>query len=90
MKTLTNKKSICLSTETIKFAENSNKAVNNILWAGAQPKLKIGAINDPAKIQADRVADQVMRMPELSNRHAELSTKSNPNHKNRKGSDCDN
>ena len=50
MKTLTNKKSICLSTETIKFAENSNKAVNNILWAGAQPKLKIGAIDDPAKI----------------------------------------
>lgn len=28
-----------------------------------QPKLKIGAVNDPAEAEADRVADQVMRMP---------------------------
>ena len=28
-----------------------------------QPKLTIGAVNDPAEAEADRVADQVMRMP---------------------------
>jgi outer membrane protein OmpA-like peptidoglycan-associated protein len=28
-----------------------------------QPKLKIGAVDDPAEREADRVADQVMRMP---------------------------
>ncbi len=31
---------------------------------GLQPKLKVGAVNDPAEAEADRVADQVMRMPE--------------------------
>ena len=40
-----------------------SQAVANILRAGVQPKLKIGATNDPAEIEADRVADQVMRMP---------------------------
>ena len=39
-----------------------SQAVANILRAGVQPKLKIGAVNDPAEIEADRVADQVMRM----------------------------
>jgi len=29
-----------------------------------QPKLKVGATNDPAEAEADRVADEVMRMPE--------------------------
>ncbi len=29
-----------------------------------QPKLKIGAVNDPAEAEADRVADRIMRMPE--------------------------
>lgn len=43
-----------------------SKAVANILRAGVQPKLKIGAANDPAEIEADRVADQVMRMPASS------------------------
>jgi hypothetical protein len=28
-----------------------------------QTKLKIGAVDDPAEREADRVADQVMRMP---------------------------
>jgi hypothetical protein len=28
-----------------------------------QPKLKVGAVNDPQEREADRVADQVMRMP---------------------------
>ena len=41
-----------------------SKAVRNILAAGVQPKLKIGAVNDPAELEADRVADQVMRMPD--------------------------
>ncbi len=36
-----------------------------VLGAGRlQPKLKIGAVNDPAEAEADRVADVVMRMPE--------------------------
>ena len=39
-----------------------SQVVANILRAGVQPKLKIGAVNDPAEIEADRVADQVMRM----------------------------
>lgn len=39
-----------------------SKAVANILRGGVQPKLKIGAVNDPAEVEADRVADQVMRM----------------------------
>ena len=28
-----------------------------------QPKLKVGAVNDPAEAEADRVADRIMRMP---------------------------
>lgn len=28
-----------------------------------QPKLKVGAVNDPAEAEADRMAEQVMRMP---------------------------
>ena len=31
-----------------------------------QAKLKIGAINDPFEVEADRVAEQVMRMPDTS------------------------
>jgi len=29
-----------------------------------QPKLRVGAVNDPAEAEADRVADHVMRMPQ--------------------------
>src|ERR1041385_4811218 len=32
--------------------------------AQVQPPLAIGAVNDPAEREADRVADQVIRMPE--------------------------
>ncbi|MDB5598462.1 MAG: hypothetical protein JWN71_506 [Xanthobacteraceae bacterium] len=40
-------------------------AVRSILRGPrVQPKLAIGAINDPAEHEADRVADQVMRMPD--------------------------
>ena len=49
--------------DAVKAGGASNKAVNNILRAGVHPKLKIGAVNDPAEVEADRVADQVMRMP---------------------------
>lgn len=41
------------------------RAVRNILRSSCiQPKLRLGATNDPAEAEADRVADQVMRMPE--------------------------
>jgi hypothetical protein len=33
------------------------------LSGGVQAKLKVGAVNDPLEHEADRVADQVMRMP---------------------------
>jgi Domain of unknown function (DUF4157)/Lipase (class 3) len=35
-----------------------------LLNAGAQPKLRVGAVDDPAEAEADRVADRIMRMPE--------------------------
>lgn len=41
----------------------ANADVRNILRGRVQPKLKVGSINDPAESEADRVADQVMRMP---------------------------
>lgn len=41
----------------------AHPAVHAILHAPIQPKLKIGAVDDPLEHEADRVADQVMRMP---------------------------
>jgi N-acetyl-anhydromuramyl-L-alanine amidase AmpD len=42
-----------------------------------QPKLTIGAVNDPAEHEADRVADQVMRMAEPQQAaHAQLEHRS--------------
>lgn len=42
-----------------------NPSVRHILRAPAiQPKLKVGAVNDPAEAEADQMADRVMRMPE--------------------------
>jgi Domain of unknown function (DUF4157) len=35
-----------------------------LLNAGAQPKLRLGAANDPAEAEADRTADRIMRMDE--------------------------
>jgi hypothetical protein len=41
-----------------------NQAVLAMLRSGAlQAKLKVGAVDDPLEHEADRVADQVMRMP---------------------------
>jgi hypothetical protein len=37
--------------------------VRAILRTPIQPKLEVGAVNDPLEHEADRVADQVMRMP---------------------------
>ena len=48
--------------DTVKAGGASTNAVNNILRAGVQRKIKIGAVNDPAEVEADRVADQVMRL----------------------------
>jgi len=36
-----------------------------------QPKLQVGAVNDPLEAEADRVADQVMRMPDAGASSAE-------------------
>lgn len=41
--------------------------VRNILrGARVQPKLRVGAPDDPAEREADQIADRVMRMPEPS------------------------
>jgi Domain of unknown function (DUF4157) len=32
--------------------------------SGIHPKLRVGAVDDPAEAEADRIADRVMRMPE--------------------------
>jgi hypothetical protein len=35
-----------------------------LLAMGAQARLRVGADDDPAEVEADRVADQILRMPE--------------------------
>lgn len=43
----------------------SNQAVERLIRSGAlQAKLRIGAPGDVHEVEADRVAEQVMRMPE--------------------------
>ncbi|MGB5818243.1 MAG: DUF4157 domain-containing protein [Saonia sp.] len=51
-----------MSAHTYKSAERhiGNSSVNSIV----QARLQVGAVNDPLEQQADKVADQVMRMPE--------------------------
>ena len=45
-----------------------NPVIQQLLGsARVQPKLRVGAVNDPAEAEADRVADRVMRMPEPVN-----------------------
>jgi len=45
-----------------------NPGIQQVLGAArVQPKLRVGAVNDPAEAEADRVADHVMRMPEPVN-----------------------
>ena len=36
-----------------------------LLRAGVQPRLEIGAVNDPLEREADTVAERVMRMPDI-------------------------
>src|ERR1700728_4297998 len=44
-----------------------NQAVLSLLRSGAiQAKLEVGSVRDPLEYEADRVADQVMRMPDPS------------------------
>jgi len=44
-----------------------NQAVQRMFHAGLlQPKLKVGAPNDVYEQEADRVAEQVMRMPDAT------------------------
>jgi hypothetical protein len=49
-----------------------------------QPKLKVGAVNDPLEHEADRVADQVMRMPA-----PEISAAARPPQVSRKCAECE-
>jgi hypothetical protein len=49
-----------------------------------QAKLKIGAVNDPLEHEADRVADQVMRMPA-----SEISAAAAPPQVSRKCAECE-
>ena len=74
--------------DAVKAGGVSHKSVNNILRVGIQPKLKIGAVNDPAEVEADHVADQVMRMPAPANGNAKISTHTIPSDVNRKCTDC--
>ncbi|NIM15977.1 MAG: hypothetical protein GTO45_28585, partial [Candidatus Aminicenantes bacterium] len=65
--------------EQVKFLHRNlgNQAVQRLFKSGTiQAKLKIGKANDKYEQEADRVADQVMRMPEpnesLVNGHSSL------------------
>jgi uncharacterized protein DUF4157 len=52
---------------TARQATRPQPAVRAILRAPVlQPKLKLGAVDDPAERDADRVADEVMRMPDAA------------------------
>lgn len=60
--------------------EAAEKAQINPLWTQlatrVQAKLTVGASDDPLEREADRVADQVMRMPDLSSSNRQLSISS--------------
>ena len=51
-------------TKTPGRTPSRNPAIRSIILAPVQPKLKIGAVDDPAEAEADRIADEVMRMPD--------------------------
>ncbi|UCH96486.1 MAG: hypothetical protein JSV88_06460 [Candidatus Aminicenantes bacterium] len=62
------------------YRDIGNQALQRMVESGViQPKLKIGQPNDKYEQEADRVADQVMRMPEtkgsLVNGHSSLVQK---------------
>ena len=66
----------------------SNTTIASILRTRIQPKLKIGAANDSAEIEADRVADQIMRMPAPADDSTKIFTHAKPSDINRKCTDC--
>ena len=90
MQIITQKSSTICPNIGVKAGTVSNKSAHNFLRAGVQPKLKIGAVNDPAEVEADRVADQVMRMPALAKDGAKISAKAKPSDISRKCTDCGN
>ena len=53
----------------------AHPAVRAILRPPIQPKLEIGAVDDPLEHEADHVADQVMRMPVLTSAPPRISRK---------------
>jgi hypothetical protein len=62
-----------------------NQAVLSLLRSGAiQAKLAVGAVDDPLEHEADRVADQVMRMP-----HPALAISTAPPQMSRKCAACE-
>lgn len=88
MHTFVTQKTHQKTPNAVKSARGCNSQVRHILRARPQPKLKIGPVNDTAEIEADRVADQVMRMPDRAS--ADI-TPSNPvgGILRRKCSDCE-
>ena len=63
MQTFVTKRQNLRSPRQSLVSSKPNAEVNNILRNVVQPKVEVGAANDPAELEADRVADQVMRMP---------------------------
>src|ERR1700744_4541463 len=75
------------SAPALRSAIGNQAALRRLARPGArplQPKLAIGAVDDPLEHEADRVADQVMRMPDPA-----LSLASAPPQLSRKGAACE-
>lgn len=81
--------------DAVKAGRPANDRERHILRAGVQPKLKIGAVNDPAKVEADRVAGQVMRIaapgrsPEPSSTSPKISIGNKDDMAHRECAKCD-
>jgi hypothetical protein len=62
-----------------RLPSTSSAAKANLLDGNSEPSLRIGSIDDPLEKEADRVADEVMRMPDrgfsLTTAHGQLSRK---------------
>jgi hypothetical protein len=53
-----------LAQQALSRAEMPSLSPEPPLPGNLQPKLEIGSVNDPLEHEADRIADQVMRMPD--------------------------
>lgn len=62
------------SKSTATVAVPKNKQQSFFAPLKVQPKLTIGAVDDPYEREADAMADKVMRMPEKQNPHPEPGT----------------